>query len=170
MPPSFRFADAMALVSDVRGLEQLVSQGERDVVQWRARMFASMRSAFDKINMVAAGYPKEVVSASLLPVLDGLLAKLHETSRGLRTPFSDHPKVKEALGQINRVGGPPARHLRTLFRRADDIRLRYLGTYDDAFFELVAFRASLDPETDGSGPHVTNAEELEALFARLDAE
>lgn len=169
LPPSFRLADALSLINDIKDLDRLLDAGEADVTVWRARVMASIRTEFDRLRNNLSDAPRDLVAEALLPVLDDALNETKKAGSGLSIPIGKQPKAERFVEASNKIGGAAGRHLRRQLRRLEELREKYRSVYEAVYYELLAFRSEFDPEATPSGVELRSTDEASAYFRRLMA-
>ena len=167
LPPTFRLSEAFRLVENMQDLEHVVAEGDANISRWRAETRASARRNFEKVRVASAGLPKAVAAQVLLPMVDQLAGTAGRLSEEFETPFDQTEKFQPLMLKLGRLGGPAARYMRRQIKRIDDIREKLRSTYEDIYFEALAFRAEFDPDAEPTGEVLSSSEDVSGYFEKL---
>jgi hypothetical protein len=165
LPPSFDLSKALAIASDLRDFERIVSRAEPETLAWRARTMAGLRAGREQLHETEQSISREAIAEILLPELSRIQDELAAARAGIAVPFDERPEVARTYDHIAGISPEVARLIRKQFRRIEVIRQNLLDSYEVFSEFLLALEWDFDPAARG-GPAFDNPDDL---IARLNA-
>lgn len=168
LPPTFDLLQAMNAARDLKELERVIEQGERDLVSWRIDTQRKLRLAMGIVDDQAAnsGLPKAMIGEILAPQLEKIWEPLDDLLEVYGTPVTERPDYPAAT--VAKIKGPAGRFMRKLLQRVEDLRIEQYNAIVDWKYGLLGLASEYDSDNRPT-ESFTDGAELAAFLRRNTA-
>lgn len=170
LPPEFDLAAAVSAAKTIAQVARATEQMHHHMVAWRDTTLKNFATEAAEMRAFAATISEHEIRTFLIPRIAKVKQAILATRDRTPPAPSTLPAIVSGLSVLEGRSREMAKFFRLQLKRADIDHRLHAETLSKVYDQLTALEYDLDPDARPTGEVLASGDDIEAFFARLDAD